>query len=70
MTKRIYRKYKVSYSMDHLDPNPITKKCDDWDEVIDFIDSLELLLYREDWDEVIDYSLLKIKEFDDNWNEL
>ena len=51
MTKRIYRKYKVSYSMDHLDPNPITKKCDDWDEVID-------------------YSLLKIKEFDDNWNEL
>jgi hypothetical protein len=65
MTKRVYRKYKVSYSIDSLDPNPITKKCDDWDEVIDFIDSLELLLYPD-----YENSLLKIKEFDDNWNEL
>ena len=63
MTKRVYRKYKVTYSIDSLDPNPIIKICDDWDEVDNFIDSLKLTTEHE-------YSLLQIKEFDDNFNEI
>ena len=63
MTKRVYRKYKVTYPFDLLDPNPIVKICDDWDEVSDFIASLEL---RSEYE----YSLLQIKEFDDNFNEI
>jgi len=63
MTKSVYRKYKVIYPIDSLDPNPIIKICDDWDGVSDFIDSLELKNEHE-------YSLLQIKEFDDNFNEI
>jgi hypothetical protein len=63
MTKRVYRKYKVTYPIDSLDPNPIVKIFDDWYEVDDFIGSLKLKTEHE-------YSLLQIKEFDDNLNEL
>ena len=63
MTKRVYRKYKVTYPIDSLDPNPTIKICDDWYEVDDFIDSLKLKTEHE-------YSLLQIKEIDDNFNEI
>lgn len=63
MTKRVYRKYELKYSIDSLDPSPIVKIFNDWFEVEDYIDSLKLKTEYE-------YSLLQIREFDDNWNEL
>tara|TARA_R110002020_G_scaffold133378_2_gene297579 strand:- start:480 stop:710 length:231 start_codon:yes stop_codon:yes gene_type:complete len=56
--KRIYRTYKVTYAIDHLDNNPIIKKFDDFDEMQDWIS--EEVNNRVQWS--IDHSQFSISE--------
>tara|TARA_X000001388_G_C2217165_1_gene117733 strand:- start:986 stop:1216 length:231 start_codon:yes stop_codon:yes gene_type:complete len=56
--KRIYRTYKVTYSIDHLDNNPIIKKFDDFDEMQDWIS--EEVNNRVQW--TVDHSPYSIDE--------